>query len=106
MVLPMVRFLEPEETVDLDRAIRSLEEFDWLIFTSANAVAFFQRRCRALGMGPSGKVPKIAAVGSGTRLGLQKEGLQAALGAAEFSGAGRGAELAGAVAAEGRVLAR
>src|SRR5260370_4735994 len=100
MVLPLIRFLEPEETVDLDRAIRSLEEFDWLSFTSANAVAFFQRRCRALGMGPSGKAPKIAAVGSATRLALQKEGLQASLVPAEFSGAGLAAGLAGAIAAE------
>src|SRR5260370_931277 len=106
MVLPMVRFLEPEETVDLDRAIRSLEEFDWLIFTSANAVAFFQRRCRALGMGPSGKAPEIAAVGSATRLALQKEGLQASLVPAEFSGAGPAAGPAGAVAAKNGLLAR
>jgi uroporphyrinogen III methyltransferase/synthase len=106
MVLPLVRFLEPEETVDLDRAIRSLEEFDWLIFTSANAVAFFQRRCRALGMGPSGKAPEIAAVGSATRLALQEEGLQASLVPAEFSGAGLAAELAGAIAAKSVLLPR
>jgi uroporphyrinogen III methyltransferase/synthase len=106
MLLPLVRFLEPEETVDLDRAIRSLEEFDWLIFTSANAVAFFRRRCRALGMGPSGKAPKIAAVGSATRLALQKEGLQASLVPAEFSGAGLAAELAGAIAAKSVLLPR
>ena len=49
ILLPLVRFLEPQDTADLDRCIRSLREFDWLIFTSANAVTFFLGRCRALG---------------------------------------------------------
>jgi len=106
ILLPLVRFLEPEDTVELDGAIRSLKRFDWLIFTSANAVTFFLARCRALGFWPSGKNPKIAAVGSATRSALQKEGLQASFVPAEFSGAGLAAELSGAIAAKSVLLPR
>jgi uroporphyrinogen-III synthase len=94
--LPLVRFLDPQDTADLDRCIRSLREFDWLIFTSANAVTFFLRRCRALGAGSAGKggaqsvadwPRNIAAVGSATRDSLEREGVRATIVPGEFSGA-------------------
>jgi uroporphyrinogen-III synthase len=94
--LPLVRFLDPQDTADLDRCIRSLREFHWLIFTSANAVTFFLRRCRALGAWPAGKggAPNvadwprnIAAVGLATRDSLEREGLRATIVPREFSGA-------------------
>ena len=106
ILLPLVRFLEPENTADLDRAIRSLEQFDWLIFTSANAVTFFLGRCRALGCGSASGRTKIAAVGSATQLALEKEGLQVAFIPAEFSGAGLAAELGGAIAGKSVLLPR
>src|SRR5438445_2518973 len=104
--LPLVRFLQPENTSDLDPTIRSLEKFDWLIFTSANAVMFFVGRCRALGCLPISGHTKIAAVGSATRLALEKEGLQASLVPAEFGGARLAAELAGAIAGKSVLLPR
>lgn len=127
VLLPLVRFVEPEDTAELDKAIRSLHSFDWLIFTSANAVTFFLRRCRALECWPAGpnavhavttkatddpanhvtlKVTKIAVVGSATELALNKEGLQASLVPSEFSGAGLAAELRGAVARKNVLLPR
>lgn len=104
--LPLVRFLEPEDTVDLDGAIRSLGKFDWLVFTSANAVTFFLARCHALGCWPAGEIVKIAAVGSATRLALEKKGLEVSLIPAEFSGAGLAAELAEAIAGKRVLLPR
>src|ERR1700680_261672 len=53
LLFPAVSFSEPSDTAELDRVIRSLGEFDWILFTSANAVRFFAGRCRALGMEPS-----------------------------------------------------
>jgi uroporphyrinogen-III synthase len=115
VLLPLVRFVEPESTADLDQAIRSLDTFDWLIFTSANAVTFFLGRCRALDCwpDPTGRAqnatkntPKIAVVGSATELALKKEGLQASLLPREFSGAGLAAELRGAVAKKTVLLPR
>jgi uroporphyrinogen-III synthase len=114
VLLPLVRFVEPESTTDLDQAIRSLDIFDWLIFTSANAVTFFLARCRALECwpgdgGPSNaakNTPKIAVVGSATELALKKEGLQASLVPREFSGAGLARELRGAAAKKNVLLPR
>lgn len=106
LMLPLVRFLEPENPLDLDSAIRSFEKFDWLIFTSANAVTFFLRRCRALGCWPNGKAITIAAVGLATRLALESEGLQASLVPPEFSGAGLAAELSSAIAGKSVLLPR
>ena len=106
LLLPLVRFLEPENTGDLDRAIRSLDQFDWLIFTSANAVKFFLSRCRALGLWPSSDTPKIAVVGSATRVALESEGLRASLVPAEFSGAAVAAELSGVTAGKSFLLPR
>jgi uroporphyrinogen III methyltransferase/synthase len=104
--LPLVRFLEPENTLELDRAIRSLREFDWLIFTSANAVKFFLARCRTLGCWPASVHTKVAAVGSTTRLVSEKEGLQASLVPAEFSGAGLAAELSAGIVGKNVLLPR
>ena len=115
VLLPLVRFVEPENTADLDQAIRSLDTFDWLIFTSANAVTFFLGHCRALECWPDAtgaahratkNTPKIAVVGSATELALKKEGLQASLVPREFSGVGLAAELRGAVAKKTVLLPR
>jgi uroporphyrinogen-III synthase len=67
--LPAIEFAEPEDFAPLDRAIRSLERFDWLVFTSGNAVRFFARRARTLGRefsGTGGQHPKVAAIGRAT----------------------------------------
>ena len=48
----------------LDDALSTIETFDWLIFTSTNAIDFFFRRVDALNVCPSW--PKIAAVGTAT----------------------------------------
>ena len=106
VLLPLVHFVEPENTAELDRAIRALDTFDWLIFTSANTVTFFLGRCRALGSWPAAAVAKIAAVGSATELALKKEGVRASLVPREFSGAGLAAELRGLVAKKNVLLPR
>lgn len=104
--LPLVRFLESKDTGDLDRAIRSLDKFDWIIFTSANAVTFFLGRCRAVGYRPHTERTRIAAVGPATRLALEKQSLQASLVPEEFSGAGLVAELSGVVSGKRVLLPR
>jgi len=110
LFLPMVRFLDPEDTRDLDRAIGSLGEFDWLVFTSANAVRFFVKRCRSMGRSlerlPSTRGPRIAAVGSATRAAVEAERLPVALVPREFSGITLAAELAAEVAWKSVLLPR
>jgi uroporphyrinogen-III synthase len=94
MFLPMVRFVDPEATGDLDRAIDLLAEFEWLIFTSANAVRFFLKRCRALGCWPFGARPRIAVVGGATRVAVEAEELAVSLVPQEFAGAALAAAMA------------
>lgn len=48
--LPLLNFLPAEDTAALDDAIRNLAQFDWIIFTSQNAVSFFTKRCGDLGV--------------------------------------------------------
>src|SRR5689334_12665692 len=97
--LPMVRFAEPQDTAALDRSLAALGDagiggFDWLVFTSANAVTFTVRRCRHLGHWPISAKIKIAAVGPATRDALEEEGLHAHLVPHDFNGSGMVSELA------------
>jgi uroporphyrinogen III methyltransferase/synthase len=41
---PTIKIIPPPDWRDLDAAIKNLEDYDWLIFTSANGVAFFFER--------------------------------------------------------------
>jgi uroporphyrinogen-III synthase len=66
--LPMVDFAPAENPDDLDSALRRFTEFDWILFTSQNAVRFlFRRGCevktRRAVQPPR---PLIAAVGAAT----------------------------------------
>ncbi len=48
LVCPTIKIIPPRSFAPLDRAIRNLEAYDWLIFTSVNGVETFGRRLRAL----------------------------------------------------------
>jgi uroporphyrinogen III methyltransferase/synthase len=48
VVLPLVSFAEPEDFAPLDRAIAEMQQFDWLILTSAQAVRAIARRATDL----------------------------------------------------------
>ena len=51
----------------LDAAIDRLDEFDWLVFTSANGVRFFLQRLERPGPRPAGPGPlRLAAIGPAT----------------------------------------
>lgn len=80
--LPMTRIVPACDSRPLDAAIRSMagrfESFDWVVFTSANAVHFFwDRLCK---LGYDARVfgsTRIAAVGPATAEALRPCGLQA-----------------------------
>ena len=48
VVLPLISFAEPEDFAPLDRAIEGVEQFDWMILTSAQAVRAVARRAKQL----------------------------------------------------------
>lgn len=93
-LLPMVSFAEPEDTRELDECVARLPEFDWLIFTSGNAVRFFAARCRALGVAPGlQKRPRVAAVGPATAAAAEESGWKVWRVADTHSGEGLAREL-------------
>lgn len=48
VVVPLVSFAEPENFAPLDKAITQLEEFDWMILTSTQAVRAVAQRAESL----------------------------------------------------------
>jgi uroporphyrinogen III methyltransferase / synthase len=48
VVLPLVSFAEPENFAPLDAALTQIEKFDWIIFTSAQAVRTIVKRGKEL----------------------------------------------------------
>jgi uroporphyrinogen-III synthase len=75
--LPLVAFSTPENFAPLDAALRRWQEFDWVLFTSANAVQSIAQRAATTNSGilrPSSR-PLIAAVGPATNEAAVKAGL-------------------------------
>ena len=49
---PMIRITEPDDWAAADAAIRGLDAYRWIIFTSANGPKFLAKRIADLGAGP------------------------------------------------------
>ncbi len=83
--LPAIRIEPSEDTAVLDGAIRELETYDWLIFTSVNGVAAFVERLMAGGRTweDRGRA-RVAAIGPATAEALAEQGVQADLVPQEF----------------------
>lgn len=97
-VLPCVEFCEADDSAPLDDVVRRINEFNWLVFTSQNAVKFFSRRFRELRCDPvnlSEPRPKVAAIGAATRDAAIRAGWDVERMIAEVRS---GAEFAGKVA--------
>ncbi|MCP4164426.1 MAG: uroporphyrinogen-III synthase [Chloroflexi bacterium] len=63
LVVPAIQFV-PLPTDQLDDALRRITSYDWLIFTSANAVRFFYDYVDTLAT--ASPLPKLAAIGDAT----------------------------------------
>ena len=74
---PLIRIAAPDDYGPLDAACRSLGRFDWIVFTSANAVDAFMGRLLAssLDVRALGRV-KLCAVGPATSDRLRTYGLK------------------------------
>jgi uroporphyrinogen-III synthase len=85
VLCPVIEIAPPENTGPLDRAIRELERYDWLVFTSVNGVDAFFRRLRELGREPAalGRT-QIAAIGPATAGRLRAYGFTPHLVPSEF----------------------
>ena len=84
-----IALVEPENWDELDTALDNLPGYDWLIFTSINAIAFFFRRLAQKNLDARDlKGPKIAVVGIATAEVLRGHGIEADLLPREFTGEG------------------
>jgi len=71
ILLPVIGIAPPTDPEPLRRAIRS-HEYDWIVFTSANAVSAFREELRRSGQKCRAR---IAAIGSATREAAEANGL-------------------------------
>ena len=74
--MPTLEIVPPSSWQELDQAIAQLEDFQWLILTSANAVEYFMQRLLASGQDLRKLAHlKIAVVGNKTAASLQAMGI-------------------------------
>jgi uroporphyrinogen III methyltransferase / synthase len=73
---PTIEIVEPASYELLDRAIEDLSRYDWIIFTSKNAVNAFMGRLKSAGKDQTAAMGrKVLAVGSSTAAALERAGL-------------------------------
>lgn len=94
-LLPLIAFAPPDDFGALDAALRQLATFDWILFTSANAVQQLAKRRNDLGItvGSGGGMPRVAAVGPATAEAVAEAGFPVEFVATNHSGAGLADEL-------------
>lgn len=78
IVLPTIEIAPLDDYDALDRAIRDLSQYQWVVFTSVNGVEFFWQR---LALAGEGRLPRlqIAAIGPATARALEERGVRPAL---------------------------
>jgi uroporphyrinogen III methyltransferase/synthase len=82
---PVIRIAQPESWAGLDGALDCLESYHWIIFTSANGVAFFFQRLLERGRDIRDlKGIRIAAIGPATASAVQALGIRVDLIPDEF----------------------
>jgi len=74
---PAIEIKPVADTTCIDRALSQLDRYDWLIFTSANAVDVVIGRVADLGVEPFSKELRVAAIGPKTAARLKAGGIRA-----------------------------
>lgn len=107
LVQPAIAISDPNDWAPVDRVISSLQEFDWIVFSSSNGVRYFIDRLLSsqLDLRALGSV-MLAAIGPGTSDELAKYHLRVDLQPAEFRAESLAAELAPNAAGKRFLLVR
>lgn len=109
LLMPTVSFAPPDDWTPLDTALREFARFDWILFTSQNAVGFFCRRWRELGLDAGlFQLPKplVAAVGPATAQAASENGLRVDYIAKSSTGAALATEMRNALGGKSVLLPR
>jgi len=106
--LPMVTFAPPDDWNAVDAALGAWAQFDWVLFTSQNAVRFLAGRATQLGATSqfAAAKPKTAVVGPATAAAASAEGFRVDYVSKEHSGASLARELRDALAGKSVLLPR
>jgi uroporphyrinogen III methyltransferase / synthase len=82
---PAIRFVDPPDWMALDRALDRLNSYDWIVFTSQNAVPRFLARLRQRAVNESGlAASRHAAIGEATAEAMRAYGLRVDVVADEY----------------------
>jgi uroporphyrinogen-III synthase len=82
VLVPAIEIVPPASFEAVDAALRRLARFDWVVFTSANAVEHFHRRWEAVRHGVGVvlaeelSVARVAAIGTSTAMSLGPLGIK------------------------------
>jgi uroporphyrinogen III methyltransferase/synthase len=95
IVVPLVAFADPDDFTALDSAIAHVERFDWVIFTSGQAVRAVSARSKSLKvpLSRAGHKTLFAAVGPASAEAVRQSGLPVDYVARTHSGAALADEL-------------
>lgn len=86
---PTIEIVEPDSWQQLDNALRKLDEYDWIIFTSANgAKFFFERRIQLHIIHDSLPGRSVCAIGRATARSIEEFGVAVTITAAESTAEG------------------
>jgi uroporphyrinogen III methyltransferase / synthase len=78
--VPVIDIIPPTSWEKVDQTIKEIDAYDWILFTSANAVTCFLERFKVVaGITFSPVSCRLAAIGSATETLLEKNGLRADL---------------------------
>src|SRR5579875_3881318 len=75
IVIDTITYSEPDWS-KVDRFLEKIEEYDWLVFTSATAVRYFYRRVKELRIPLANLKARFAAVGNKTAEALKEIGIE------------------------------
>lgn len=108
LLLPCVAFSPPPNPARLDEALRLLSQFDWVIFTSQNAVDACVQRAASIAvcLNQPSALPTIAAVGPATANAASRAGFRVDVVAKQFRGEALAQELGASLAGKHVFLPR
>jgi uroporphyrinogen-III synthase len=81
--IPFIEIVPPHSYSKLDRALREIDSYDWLILTSVNGVEVLLERARRAHL-KSPKTLKVAAIGPATRAAIEKHRVKVAVTPKEY----------------------
>ncbi len=83
--MPTIKIVPPPDITKLDRAIKRVATYDWLLLTSVNGVAHFFERLKKLGLDVRQlKGVKICAIGPMTRRAIEAQNISVDITPKEF----------------------